>query len=187
MKIEIDKGSGFCFGVTRAINLAEQKLSNGGQLSCLGDIVHNGCECRRLANMGMKTITHSELATMKGGEVLLRAHGEPPSTYETARRAGINIVDATCPVVLRLQQRVERSYLDHPDAQIVIFGKRGHAEVLGLIGRTGGHGVVIENMDDAAQLDFTRPIHLYSQTTRPLSVPPGGRPPARGAGLRRAP
>ena len=169
MKIEIDKGSGFCFGVTRAINLAEQKLSNGGQLSCLGDIVHNGCECRRLANMGMKTITHSELATMKGGEVLLRAHGEPPSTYETARRAGINIVDATCPVVLRLQQRVERSYLDHPDAQIVIFGKRGHAEVLGLIGRTGGHGVVIENMDDAAQLDFTRPIHLYSQTTRPLS------------------
>lgn len=169
VKIEIDKGSGFCFGVTRAINLAEKKLAEGKELSSLGDIVHNDMECSRLSDMGMKTVTHTDLEAMHGGEVMLRAHGEPPSTYVTARERGIDIVDATCPVVLRLQQRVAACYREHSEAQIVIFGKRGHAEVLGLIGQTEGHGTVIENLDDTRYLDFNRPIYLFSQTTSPLS------------------
>lgn len=168
INVEIDEGSGFCFGVTRAINLAQEKLSSGDVLYCLGDIVHNGRECNRLASLGMVTIGHDELKNLKNARVLLRAHGEPPVTYATAKQNNIELIDATCPVVLRLQQRIAREYTEEGTAQIVIFGKRGHAEVLGLVGQTAGNAVVIENLDDAAKLDFTRSIKLYSQTTRAL-------------------
>lgn len=168
INVEIDKGSGFCFGVTRAIELAQEKLAPGGTLYCLGDIVHNGRECDRLAGLGMQTIGHGELKSLKNARVLLRAHGEPPATYATAKQNNIEIIDATCPVVLRLQQRIAREYAEGGEAQIVIFGKRGHAEVLGLVGQTDGNAIVIENLEDAARLDFTRPIKLYSQTTRAL-------------------
>ncbi len=168
INVEIDNGSGFCFGVTRAIELAQEKLSSGERFYCLGDIVHNGMECDRLAKLGMQTIGHDELKTLKNARVLLRAHGEPPKTYHIAKENNIEIVDATCPVVLRLQQRIAREYAEGGDVQIVIFGKRGHAEVLGLVGQTEGHAIVIESVDDAAKLDFTRSIRLYSQTTRAL-------------------
>ncbi len=168
IQIEIDKGSGFCFGVTRAIKLAEEKLTSGGGLCCLGDIVHNGRECERLNRMGMRTINHDELAMLRDARVLLRAHGEPPSTYSTARSNNIEIVDATCPVVLQLQKRIAQEYESPGDKQIVIFGKRGHAEVLGLMGQTDGQAIVIESLEDAHKLDFNRSIRLYSQTTRAL-------------------
>lgn len=169
INVEIDEGSGFCFGVTRAIGLAQEELASGKKLYCLGDIVHNGRECARLARLGMVTIGHKELAGLRGARVLLRAHGEPPATYQIARRGNIELIDATCPVVLRLQKRIAAEYTAGGDKQIVIFGKRGHAEVLGLVGQTEGHAIVIENLDDAKRLDFSRPIHLYSQTTRALS------------------
>lgn len=168
LNIEIDKGSGFCFGVTRAIGLAEEKLAAGDKLYCLGDIVHNGRECERLAKLGMLTTNHDGLRSLRGEKILLRAHGEPPETYRIASKNSLHIVDATCPVVLRLQKRIYQEYISGGDKQIVIFGKRGHAEVMGLVGQTEGHAIVIENIDDAAGLDFSRPIRLYSQTTRPL-------------------
>lgn len=168
IKVEIDEGSGFCFGVTRAIELAQEKLASGERFYCLGDIVHNGRECNRLARMGMLTIGHEELKELKNARMLLRAHGEPPQTYQLARQNNIDIVDATCPVVLKLQQRIAREYAQEGDKQIVIFGKRGHAEVLGLVGQTEGHAIVIEDLDDASRLDFTRDIRLYSQTTRAI-------------------
>lgn len=170
LKVEIDEGSGFCFGVTRAIDMAEQRLRSGETLHCLGDIVHNDSECHRLSEMGMLTIGHDALATMpEGSEVLLRAHGEPPSTYALARKRGICLEDATCPVVLRLQRRIAAEYAAGGDKQIVIFGKRGHAEVLGLVGQTEGTAIVVESIDDARRLDFHRDIRLYSQTTRAIS------------------
>ncbi len=170
MIIEIDQGSGFCFGVTTAIEKAEETLKAGHQLSCLGDIVHNGMECERLRNMGLDTIGHDEFACLHDATVLLRAHGEPPATYEMARRNRINIIDATCPVVLALQKRIKRKYemMDKEKGSIVIFGKNGHAEVLGLVGQTEGHAIVIEHAEDAKTLDFTRDIYLYSQTTKSL-------------------
>lgn len=168
LQIEIDSGSGFCFGVTTAINKAEEELSAGKTLYCLGDIVHNGMECERLRRMGLITINHDELARLRNVKVLLRAHGEPPETYELARRNNIEIIDATCPVVLQLQKRIKRQYDLRPDAQIVIFGKPGHAEVLGLVGQTRSHAIVIANIDDAKRLDFDRDIFLYSQTTKSL-------------------
>ncbi len=168
VNVEIDEGSGFCFGVTRAIGMAEEKLASGERFYCLGDIVHNDMECRRLAKLGMRTIGHDALADVGGAQILLRAHGEPPATYTAARERNIGIIDATCPVVLRLQQRIAKEYARHDGAQIVIFGKRGHAEVLGLVGQTEGNAIVIENLDDASRLDFSRPIRLYSQTTRAL-------------------
>ena len=168
MQIEIDSGSGFCFGVTTAIRKAEEELSAGKTLYCLGDIVHNGMECERLRRMGLITINHDELSRLHDVKVLLRAHGEPPETYETARRNNIEIIDATCPVVLQLQRRIKQKFVSNPDAQIVIFGKPGHAEVLGLVGQTSGRAIVVANLDDVKRLDFTRDIFLYSQTTKSL-------------------
>lgn len=167
-KIEIDSGSGFCFGVTTAIRKAEEELAGGNALYCLGDIVHNGMECERLKQMGLVTINHDEMAKLHDVKVLLRAHGEPPETYALARQNNIEIIDATCPVVLQLQRRIKRKYDEAPDAQIVIFGKPGHAEVLGLVGQTGGKARVIHHFDDVKSLDFGRDIYLYSQTTKSL-------------------
>ena len=174
MEIEIDNGSGFCFGVTTAIRKAEEELEKGGILYCLGDIVHNGMECERLKDMGLVTINHDDMRELHDVKVLLRAHGEPPETYELARRNNIEIIDATCPVVLQLQKRIKRQYeitnTQHPtpNTQIVIFGKRGHAEVLGLVGQTQSSAIVIESFDEVKRLDFTRDIYLYSQTTKSL-------------------
>ncbi len=168
MKIEIDEGSGFCFGVTTAIRKAEEELARGETLYCLGDIVHNGKECERLYSLGLVTINHEQFARLHDAKVLLRAHGEPPSTYETARRNNIELIDATCPVVLQLQKRIHQEYIQDEDKQIVIYGKEGHAEVLGLVGQTQGKAVVLENAEDVEKLDFTRDIRLYSQTTKPL-------------------
>ena len=168
LQIEIDSGSGFCFGVTTAIKKAEEELSKGTTLYCLGDIVHNGMECERLRRMGLVTINHDDLTQLHDVKVLLRAHGEPPATYELARQNNIEIIDATCPVVLQLQKRIKAQYETSPKAQIVIFGKTGHAEVLGLVGQTQGEAVVIESFDDVTRLDFTRDIYLYSQTTKSL-------------------
>ena len=166
--IEIDKGSGFCFGVTTAIRKAEEELGRTGHLYCLGDIVHNTAEVDRLASQGLETITHEQLEQLHDVKVLLRAHGEPPETYETARRNRIEIIDATCPVVLKLQQRIYATHHngDQPSPQIVIYGKRGHAEVLGLVGQTQGQATVIENIDEINKIDYSRDICLYSQTTK---------------------
>lgn len=168
--IEIDSQSGFCFGVVTAIRKAEEELVRGGTLYCLGDIVHNSDEVERLREKGLETITHENLEHLKGVRVLLRAHGEPPQTYEIARRNNIDIIDATCPVVLRLQQRIKAQY-DNPaasDTQIVIYGKLGHAEVNGLVGQTNGTAIVVENLEGLSQIDFSRPVALYSQTTKSL-------------------
>ncbi|MBO5157011.1 MAG: 4-hydroxy-3-methylbut-2-enyl diphosphate reductase [Prevotella sp.] len=167
-QIEIDNGSGFCFGVTTAIKKAEEELAKGTKLYCLGDIVHNGMECDRLKRLGLITINHDDMEKLHDVKVLLRAHGEPPSTYELAKRNNIEIIDATCPVVLQLQRRIKKQYDSEPDAQIVIFGKNGHAEVLGLVGQTQQNAIVIEKFDDVTRLDFSRDIYLYSQTTKSL-------------------
>jgi 4-hydroxy-3-methylbut-2-enyl diphosphate reductase len=171
-QIEIDGGSGFCFGVTRAINKAEEELAAGNTLYCLGDIVHNGMECERLRRMGLITINHEQMATLHDAKVLLRAHGEPPQTYELARKNNIDIIDATCPVVLELQKRIKERWKEENSSdsapQIVIFGKKGHAEVLGLVGQTEGSAIIIENFDEVKKLDFGRDIYLYSQTTKSL-------------------
>ncbi len=168
MKIEIDSGSGFCFGVTTAITKAETELSDGNILYCLGDIVHNGMECKRLKRMGLITINHDEMKHLHDVKVLLRAHGEPPETYAMAEENNIEIIDATCPVVLQLQRRIKRQYDANPEAQIVIFGKPGHAEVLGLVGQTNGTAKVIAHFDDVKSLDMNRDTYLYSQTTKSL-------------------
>jgi len=168
MIIEIDNGSGFCFGVTTAIKKAEEELARGEKLYCLGDIVHNGMECERLRDMGLITINHDELRELRNAKVLLRAHGEPPETYELARKNNIEIIDATCPVVLKLQKRIKEQYDENDKAQIVIFGKKGHAEVLGLVGQTQSNAIVIESSEEVKKLDFNRDIYLYSQTTKSL-------------------
>ncbi len=168
MLIEIDNGSGFCFGVTTAIKKAEEELANSDSLYCLGDIVHNGRECERLKNMGLVTVGHEDLDSLHDTTMLLRAHGEPPETYQKAKAQDITLIDATCPVVLNLQKRIRTDYAAYPHSQIVIYGKNGHAEVVGLVGQTSGKAIVIENLDDAKQLDFTRDIRLYSQTTKSL-------------------
>ena len=167
IQIEIDEGSGFCFGVTTAIKKAEEELAQGKTLYCLGDIVHNGMECERLREMGLITINHEEMRQLHDVRVLLRAHGEPPETYELARRNNIEIIDATCPVVLQLQKRIKKQY-ESGEGQIVIFGKKGHAEVLGLVGQTDSNAIVIESFDEVKRLDFSRDIYLYSQTTKSL-------------------
>ncbi len=183
LQIEIDSGSGFCFGVTTAISKAEEELhrpadedGKSGLLYCLGDIVHNGMEVERLNQLGLQTINHDQMCRLHNVKVLLRAHGEPPETYALAERNAIDIIDATCPVVLQLQKRIKKQYdylreqvaAGHPGGSIVIFGKRGHAEVLGLIGQTHGEAIVIEKLEEAATLDFTHDIYLYSQTTKSL-------------------
>ena len=167
IQIEIDNGSGFCFGVTTAIKKAEEELAQGETLYCLGDIVHNGMECERLRQMGLITINHEEMRELHHVKVLLRAHGEPPETYELARQNNIEIIDATCPVVLKLQKRIKEQY-EQGIGQIVIFGKKGHAEVLGLVGQTQSSAIVIENFDEVTKLDFSRDIYLYSKTTTSL-------------------
>lgn len=173
-EIEIDSRSGFCFGVVGAIRSAEAQLAGGEPLYCLGDIVHNADEVERLRRKGLRTITHADLSRLRGVRVLLRAHGEPPSTYSTARERDIEIVDATCPVVLRLQRRIKRTYMesletDGPRPLIIIYGKRGHAEVNGLVGQTCGEAVVVEEESELDGLDLDRDIELYSQTTKSLS------------------
>ncbi|MGF7138743.1 4-hydroxy-3-methylbut-2-enyl diphosphate reductase [Roseimarinus sediminis] len=170
MKIEIDKGSGFCFGVRRAIQQAEEELGKGENLNCLGDIVHNHEEVDRLSDMGMNTIDKEALDKIENQTVLLRSHGEPPSTYQTLKQNNNRIIDATCPVVLKLQKRVEKSYhqMAEQNGQLLIFGKKGHPEVEGLNGQTGNKALVISSIDDLNQVDYSRPVELYSQTTMPL-------------------
>lgn len=169
LEVEIDSGSGFCFGVTRAISKAEEELSSGRTLYCLGDIVHNGMEVERLAAKGLITIDHSQLSRLHNVKVLLRAHGEPPSTYKIAKANNIEIIDATCPVVLALQRRIKNQYESGGNGkQIVIFGKNGHAEVVGLEGQTDNHAIVVESLSDVKRLNFDHDIYLYSQTTKNL-------------------
>ncbi len=178
MKIEIDSNSGFCFGVVTAIEKAEARLDNTGDLYCLGDIVHNASEVERLRLKGLKTITHEDLKGLRDATVLLRAHGEPPSTYEIAKQNNISIIDATCPVVLQLQQRIKKAYKDNCELLlngeiskmplILIYGKEGHAEVNGLVGQTEGTAVVIQSIEDLDKIDLDRDILLYSQTTKSL-------------------
>ena len=169
MRIEIDKDSGFCNGVVSAIRKAEDELDRSGTLYCLGDIVHNSDEVERLRKRGLVTITHEELETLHDVKVLLRAHGEPPSTYETARRNNITIIDATCPVVLHLQKRIRESHDSRTGNEtIVIYGKRGHAEVNGLVGQTNGEALVVEDLSGLDKLNYNNDIVLYSQTTKSL-------------------
>lgn len=169
LQVEIDADSGFCFGVTTAISKAEEELHRSGVLYCLGDIVHNSDEVERLRQIGLITISHEQMAELHDVKVLLRAHGEPPSTYELARRNNIEIIDATCPVVLKLQQRIKAAYDSPERPQIVIYGKHGHAEVLGLLGQTDGNAKVVENDSELETLDPQRTTLLYSQTTKSLA------------------
>lgn len=171
IKIDIDDHSGFCFGVVRAIEKAEKELQDPSPLYCLGDIVHNELEVERLHQKGMTTLYADSIEKAKGARVLIRAHGEPPSTYQKLKEAGIQVIDATCPVVLKLQQRVKTAYETHPkeDWQIVIYGKKGHAEVIGLMGQTENNAIVVEHPDDLERIDFTRNIYLFSQTTKSLN------------------
>ncbi len=164
--VEIDKDSGFCPGVVTAIRKAEEELEKSGRLYCLGDIVHNSNEVERLKKKGLVTITHDDLRRLRNVKVLLRAHGEPPETYRTARDNGIEIIDATCPVVLKLQKRIKKSYGSDNHPQIVIYGKTGHAEVNGLVGQTDGKAIVVESSGDVDKIDFSKDIVLYSQTTK---------------------
>jgi 4-hydroxy-3-methylbut-2-enyl diphosphate reductase len=168
-QVEIDRRSGFCFGVVKAINKVEEELKKGS-LYCLGDIVHNTIEVERLEKMGLITINHEQFRHLENVRVLLRAHGEPPGTYETAKRNGIEIIDATCPVVLGLQEKIKRTFLQHENdgTQIVIYGKRGHAEVNGLLGQTNDTAIVIEGKEELEKIDFSRDIILFSQTTKSL-------------------
>ena len=171
IKVEIDEGSGFCFGVVTAINKAEEELAKGETLYCLGDIVHNSREVERLKTMGLITINREEFKQLRNAKVLLRAHGEPPETYMIARDNNIEIIDATCPVVLRLQKRIKQEFLQdaaNDEKQIVIYGKNGHAEVLGLVGQTDGKAIVIEKAEEVKKLDLNKSIRLFSQTTKSL-------------------
>ena len=168
MKVEIDLKSGFCFGVVNAINKAEYALQTEDNLYCLGDIVHNGMEVSRLEALGLITIDHEKYFTLNNCKVLLRAHGEPPSTYEYAKLNNIELIDATCPVVLKLQQRVKNAFHEmvDKDGQVVLFGKKGHAEVVALDGQTGNKAIIIENEKDLDQIDLKKPAYIFSQTTK---------------------
>jgi len=172
MRIEIDNRSGFCFGVVKAIQAAEKNIDGSDELYCLGDIVHNEQEVARLENLGLKVISHNQLNNLKGKRVLIRAHGEPPSTYSNAKENGIEIIDATCPVVLKLQERVQKAWQEMKAANgtVIIYGKKGHAEVIGLVGRTNGEAIVVENVDDLNGLNFSAPIVVFSQTTKEPEV-----------------
>lgn len=170
IRIEIDENSGFCFGVTTAIKKAEEELRHGGTLYCLGDIVHNSIECERLKEMGLVTIDRSAYKQLHNARVLLRAHGEPPETYEIAKENNLELIDATCPVVLKLQQRIKRKWEESSkeENQIVIHGQAGHAEVLGLVGQTRGEAIVIEKSDQIDRIDKNKNTYIYSQTTKSL-------------------
>lgn len=170
LSIEIDEFSGFCFGVTTAIKKAEEELQKGGTLYCLGDIVHNSIECDRLKRMGLVTINHDTFEKLHNAKVLLRAHGEPPGTYETAKRNNLELIDATCPVVLKLQQRIKKKWLETEgqERQIIIHGQAGHAEVLGLMGQTNGEAIVVENTGQLDRISKEKDTYIYSQTTKSL-------------------
>lgn len=172
MRIEIDDKSGFCFGVVRAITEAEKALAEGGTVYSLGDIVHNRIEVQRLERLGLQTVTHDEMPRLAGCRLFIRAHGEPPTTYAQARGLGIDLIDATCPVVARLQTRVVRAHeLMRPTGgQVVILGKRGHAEVVGLTGQVDAPTIVIEGPQDLDAIDFTRPVYFLSQTTQSIAL-----------------
>ena len=173
MHIEIDKNSGFCFGVVRAIAEAEKALANGGsQVCCLGDIVHNRIEVQRLERLGLRTVSHNDIASLEGCRLLIRAHGEPPSTYRMAAAAGVEVIDATCPVVAKLQERVVRAHraMERCGGQVVLLGKRGHAEVVGLTGQVERGTIVVESEEDLAAVDFGRPVHFLSQTTQSVEL-----------------
>lgn len=165
--VEVDAGSGFCFGVTNAIQKAEEILTPGESLYCLGEIVHNSQEINRLETKGLKTVDHSAIASLKGKQMLVRAHGEPPETFRLAAESGITVVDATCPIVTKLQQRVASAYaeMQRVGGQVVIFGKKGHPEVVGLVGNAAGEAIIVETAADAFLLDFSKPTVLLSQTT----------------------
>ncbi len=169
MRIEIDINSGFCFGVVRAINEAEQALQSGSVAS-LGDIVHNRMEVQRLEALGLKTISHEDIPTIAGRRMLIRAHGEPPKTYALAKECGIEIIDATCPVVAALQRKVKDAYhkMQEVGGTVVILGKRGHAEVVGLTGQVEEQAIVVEREEDLEQIDFSHPIYFLSQTTQSI-------------------
>ena len=163
MIVTVDKFSGFCWGVVRTIDIAEQELAQGEELFSLGDIIHNPVEIQRLGDRGLKTITTASLETARGRKVLIRAHGEPPATYKRAEELGITIIDATCPVVTKVQERIRRFYTD--GYQIVIFGKKDHAEVVGLIGQTNGEAIVIKSLEEIGKVAIDRKTVLFSQTT----------------------
>lgn len=168
MRVEIDKRSGFCFGVIKTIKSAESELKISDKLYCLGDIVHNGMEVERLEKMGLNSVSREEYMKLKDCKVLIRAHGEPPETYEHAKKNNIELIDATCPVVLTLQEKVKGSYekTKRMDGQVVIYGKKGHAEIVGLDGQIENKAIVLESIDDVERIDFSRPVSLYSQTTK---------------------
>ncbi len=169
MQIEIDDNSGFCFGVVYAIEMAESALDNGDELYCLGDIVHNDMEVERLTNKGLRIVNHDEFKDLKDCKVLIRAHGEPPTTYRTAIENNIELIDASCPVVLKLQNRVKGAFDQIEDdnaGQIVILGKEGHAEVTGLRGQTLDRAIIITSEEDLNKIDYSKPIHFFSQTTK---------------------
>ena len=170
LNIEIDKKSGFCFGVVNAISKAEEELAKGDTLYCLGDIVHNGQEVERLTRLGLVTIDHEQFEQLHDAKVLLRAHGEPPRTYQIAKENNLTLIDASCPVVLKLQSRIKKAYQSAPtkDTQIVIYGKKGHAEVNGLVGQTDEKAIVIESEADLNKLDLSKNVYLFSQTTKSL-------------------
>ncbi|MCK9163014.1 MAG: 4-hydroxy-3-methylbut-2-enyl diphosphate reductase [Bacteroidales bacterium] len=167
MEIVIEETSGFCFGVISAINLVEKELKNTNKLYCLGDIVHNDMEVDRLASMGLEIINLEKMKELRNTKVVIRAHGEPPSTYELAKKNNIEIIDATCPIVLRLQKNVMNAYhqINKTDGKIIIYGKKGHAEVIGLVGQTKSQACVISNINDLDTIDYTKPLHIFSQTT----------------------
>jgi len=169
MEITIDSNSGFCFGVVYAIQMAEDELDSGNELYCLGDIVHNEMEIERLKNKGLKIIDHDAFSKLSNAKVLIRAHGEPPSTYQTAIENGIELIDASCPVVLKLQHRIRNGYEQLKDGQLVVYGKDGHAEVNGLVGQTEGHAIIVNSIEDLYLVDFSKPIKFFSQTTQPTS------------------
>ncbi len=168
MNIEIDDKSGYCFGVEFAIQMAEDEMEEGGELYCLGDIVHNDMEVRRLHAKGLRVISKEELADLHDCKVLIRAHGEPPETYQTALENNIELIDASCPVVLKLQNRVKHAYdqMNENDGQIVIYGKNGHAEVIGLAGQTNKEAIVVMTDEDLDKIDYSKPVTLFSQTTK---------------------
>jgi len=171
MKIEIEKSSGFCFGVVNAIHIAEESLKKETELFCLGDIVHNGQEIKRLKKLGLKTISREEFFRKTNSTVLIRAHGEPTETYQYAAKNNITLIDATCPVVLLLQKKIKKAYEENKqqNGQIVIFGEKGHAEVMSLNGQTGYQAIIIQDESDIREIDFSRPVTLFSQTTRPVN------------------
>lgn len=172
MRVVIDEKSGFCFGVVRAISEAEQALKEGAPVYSLGDIVHNRIEVQRLGALGLQTITHADIPTLSGAKMVVRAHGEPPTTYATAESVGVEIIDATCPVVAALQKRVKRAHqqMSACNGTVVILGKQGHAEVVGLTGQVNGDAIVIEKSEDLSRIDFSRPIYFLSQTTQSISL-----------------